>query len=634
MNVRDAKGVRSIGLKANILRKLRGYGELLSLFRRYGSSHTGMLSLFVSLAVFGTLTESVGVFLLVPLLQTMGQSNIFSNVPMLGRISALFDALPADTRLLWAGAVMLIVVLLRGALQFAQEFVGYAIPHRIDFYLRLRAYSALVNTSMQFIDTVGAGEISNVTVNHPARIGIALRFVATLISNIAVLISYILILSIVSPSLFVLASVYVIVTTLVFRALTTKLVHSVGHELSAANVQFGQIFYETLFGGKLIRLAGATRDVERDLESSLRRLERARDRTVAVENMTVPFFSTMGGTLICIIVMLVGLMKTETAAQAVGVLVIFFVLLFRILAPLSIISISRNNIIIHLDAFREFDVFLANAAKARDRDGTTRIDSFSDEIRFQEISFAYGANGPKVLDRISFVVPKGHMVAIVGHSGSGKSTLINLVTRLYRPDSGRISIDGLDLNDLVIESWWRRLGVVTQDIVVVNDSIRANLCFGLQVQPSPEQMRSAARLAAIDDWIESLPEGYDTILGDRGSRLSGGQRQRIALARAFLRDPDIIILDEATSALDTLTERTIQKQLLTLSRRKTMIVIAHRLSTVKRADTIVLIDQGRVAEMGSHNELINSRGIYWRMIESQSLDLIEDDDVVATETAN
>ena len=148
---------------------------MFSLVRRYGSSHIGMLSLFVFLAVFGTLTESFGVFLLVPLLQTMGQSNIFSNVPLLGRISAVFEVLPADTRLLWAGGLMLIIVLLRGALQFAQEFVGYAIPHRIDFYLRLRAYSAFVNTSMQFVDTIGAGEISNITVGHSARIGILNR---------------------------------------------------------------------------------------------------------------------------------------------------------------------------------------------------------------------------------------------------------------------------------------------------------------------------------------------------------------------------------------------------------------------------------------------------------------------------
>jgi ATP-binding cassette, subfamily B, bacterial MsbA len=440
------------------------------------------------------------------------------------------------------------------------------------------------------------------------------------------LISYILILSIVSPLLFVIASIYVALATLAFRALTTRLVHSVGHEVSRANLQFGQIFYETLYGGRLIRLAGASHDVQRDLKASLKRLERARDKTVAVENMTVPFFSTIGGILICVIVMLVGFLNTETAGQAVGVLVIFFILLFRILAPLSIINISRNNIIIHLDAFREFDAFLAKAEQAREPDGHLRMLAFSNEIRFEDVSFSYNSDRGIVLDRVSFAVPKGHMVAIVGPSGAGKSTIINLITRLYRPNSGRVSVDGQDLNDLEVDSWWRRLGVVTQDIIVIDDTIRANICFGLQTEVSKDQMRSAARLAAIDEWIESLPDGYDTVLGDRGARLSGGQRQRIALVRAFLRDPDIMILDEATSALDTLTEQTIQKQLLAVARRKTMIVIAHRLSTVRRADTIILIENGRVAEVGNHNELISRHGMYWRMIESQSLDLIEDNE--------
>jgi ABC-type multidrug transport system fused ATPase/permease subunit len=611
-------------LKAKILTKLRQYAEVWTLFRRYGSDHAGLLSLFVVLAVFGTLTESFGVFLLVPLLQTMGKTNIFAGVPLIGRLSSVFEALPVDQRLLWAGGLMLIVVLLRGLLQFAQDFVAFAIPHRIDFHLRFRAYAAFVGASMKFVDTVGAGEVSNITTNQPARMGIALRFFATLVANFAVLFSYILILTVVSPLLFVVACVYVAAATLIYRALTTTLVHSVGHEVSDANVRFGQILYETLYGGRLIRLAGATQDVQRDLRASLRRLERARDRTVAVENMTIPFFSTMGGILICVIVMGVGVLRTDTAAHAVGVLVIFFVLLFRILTPLSIINISRNNIIIHLDAFRQFEAFLEKAKVATEPDGTVVKEAFSKEIQLDEVSFAYNPDGPPVLDKVSFVVPKGHMVAIVGPSGAGKSTIINLMTRLYRPFSGAISIDGVNLNDMRVDSWWRRLGVVTQDIIVLDDTIRANLCFGLPHEVTVEQMRSAARVAAIDEWIESLPNGYDTALGDRGSRLSGGQRQRIALARAFLRNPDVMILDEATSALDTLTERTIQQQLAALSGQKTLIVIAHRLSTVRRADTIVVLDRGHVAEMGSHNQLVAKRGTYWQMIESQSLGLVED----------
>jgi len=167
---------------------------------------------------------------------------------------------------------------------------------------------------------------------------------------------------------------------------------------------------------------------------------------------------------------------------------------------------------------------------------------------------------------------------------------------------------------------------VTQEAILMNATIRQNICFGLPEQISDERLHSAARTAAIDEWIQELPDGYETVLGDQGSRLSGGQRQRIVLARAFLRDPEVLVLDEATSALDTLTERSIQREILRMKGERTLIVIAHRLSTVRRSDTILVMDRGRVIEQGSHNELIRKRGTYWQMIESQSLDLIEDDE--------
>lgn len=608
---------------------LMRYRKPLALMWRYGRHHKGLLGTYVALAVLGVLTESVGVFLLVPVLESMGNNNIFSTVPLLSVVSSFFDGLPDNTRLVWAGSLMLVVVLLRGAIQFGQDYIGYAIPHRIDFDLRVRAYNALVRTSMKYVDTIGAGEVANFTVANPARMGIALRFGATLVANFFVLVSYVAVLSLVAPVLCLAAAAYILLSTLLFKSLTTGLMHKVGNQLTEANRQFSQIFFETLNGAKLIRLAGATTAVQKDLLSSVDQLRRARDLTVAVENMTIPFFSVIGGTLICVLVIFVGLLPAAAAAQAVGVLVIFIILLFRILAPLSIINISRNIIIINLDAFMDYDRFFSAAEEARERDGVTHFDRFKNSIEFENVSFGYDTIQPKVIDRVSFSVKKGKMFAIVGPSGSGKSTLINLVARLYRPTSGNITIDSTPVEELLIESWWRRLGIVTQDVVLINDTIRANLCFGLSDTVSDEALSAAARLAAIDEWIESLPDGYDTVLGDRGARLSGGQRQRIALARAFLRDPDIIILDEATSALDTLTERVIQKQLLDLVGRHTLIVIAHRLSTVRRADTIIVLDQGRIVESGTHNALLAKRGTYWQMIQSQSLDMIDDDEIAS-----
>lgn len=612
-------------MRARIELLLAKYRRPAWLMWRYGASHKWLLAAFTVLSVLGVITESVGVFLLVPLLDSMGNNNIFANVALLGGVSRLFDSLPAETRLIWAGAVMLVVVLLRGIVQFAQEVIGYAIPHRVDFALRMRAFEALVNTSMQYVDTIGAGEVSNFAVAHPARIGIALRFAAMLISNILVIASYVLVLSVVAPFLCLAAGIYVLLSTLLFRRVTSSWMHRVGRDLTETSQRFGQIFYELLNGAKLIRLAGATRDVELELGRVVGALQQARDRTVAVENLTVPFFSVVGGTLICALVIMVGLMDSRSAAQAVGVLVLFVVLLFRILGPLSIINISRSNIVIHLDAFEEMERFFAAAAEAREQDGATHFTGLSEGARFENVGFAYLPGQPAVVEGIDIEFRRGEMTAIVGSSGSGKSTLINLLTRLYRPATGRILIDGRPLNDLEIESWWRRIAVVTQDVILTNDTIRANLCFGLPQHPPDAKLRVAARMAAIDEWIDSLPQKFDTPLGDRGARLSGGQRQRIALARAFLREPEVIILDEATSALDTLTEQTIQQQISALSGEKTIIVIAHRLSTVRRADQIVVLEQGRITEKGRHNELLAQRGIYWRMIQSQSLGLVEDE---------
>ncbi len=601
------------------------YRAPFALIWRYGRERKKLLGGFIVLAVFGALTESFGVFLLVPLLETMGKNNIFANTPLLGGISQFFDGLPSETRLAWAGGLMLVVVLVRGVLQFVQEYIGYAIPHRIDFNLRLKAYAQMLKANIRFADALGAGELSNFTVGHPARIGIALRFVATLIASIFVLLSYILVLFIIAPMMCLAAIVYVIVATLIYRKLTTNIVHKVGRDTTTASEAFAQLFYETLNGAKLIRLAGATSMIKGRVADTVGQLERTKDRTVAVENMTVPIFSVMGGMLICAMVISVGFLDPATAARTVGVLVIFIVLLFRILAPLSIINISRNNIIIHLDALSEYDRLFRLSQKAEDKNGDLAINRFENNIRLENVSFAYDEAGPDALHSFDLDIPKGQMVAIVGSSGSGKSTLINLLARLYRPDKGRILIDGIDLNDLEIESWWRRLSVVTQETMLINDTIQANISFGMQDMVTKDQIISAAQKASLHDWIDTLPEGYDTVLADRGNNLSGGQRQRLILARAFVRDPDILILDEATSALDSLTGKAIQQQILAMKGKKTLIVIAHQLSTVLRADTILVLDQGQIVEHGTHQELLDQHGIYWQMIEQQSLAIADDE---------
>jgi ABC-type multidrug transport system fused ATPase/permease subunit len=210
----------------------------------------------------------------------------------------------------------------------------------------------------------------------------------------------------------------------------------------------------------------------------------------------------------------------------------------------------------------------------------------------------------------------------VGPSGAGKTTIVGLIARLFDPTGGRILVDGNDLRTLDVKDWRGRIGIVSQDIFIFNDTVTSNICFPRASAPK-DRLREAVALASADSFVEELPEGFGTRLGDRGTRLSGGQQQRIAIARAVVAEPDILILDEATSHLDSLTETAIQRAIDTLSHQVTLIVVAHRLSTVRKADRIIVLQQGRIIEQGTHAELSKAQGQYWHLLSHQLLGLVE-----------
>ena len=243
------------------------------------------------------------------------------------------------------------------------------------------------------------------------------------------------------------------------------------------------------------------------------------------------------------------------------------------------------------------------------------------EIRLDNVSFSYSTRSD-VLKNINIIIPKNQTVAIVGESGSGKSTLADILLRFYDTIAGKIFIDGVDYHDYSRSSWLKHLSMVSQDTFIFHASIEDNIRIG-KPDATPEEVREAARIANADQFIEELPEKYDTIVGDRGVKLSGGQRQRIAIARAMIRKPEILVLDEATSSLDNISEKIVQKSLKKASKHQTTIVIAHRLSTIEDADKIVVLDNGRVVEEGKHNELFKKGGFYFDLYQQQTEKEIE-----------
>jgi subfamily B ATP-binding cassette protein MsbA len=241
------------------------------------------------------------------------------------------------------------------------------------------------------------------------------------------------------------------------------------------------------------------------------------------------------------------------------------------------------------------------------------VEDFRDSLVFEDVSFAYDAEGGTVLSDINLNARKGDVIALVGASGAGKTTLVDLIPRFYQPTAGRICLDGVDTRDITLPSLRSLMGIVSQETVLFNDTVRNNIAYGRGARYTDAQVEAAARAANAHDFITALPQGYDTPLGERGTRLSGGQRQRIAIARALLLDPPILILDEATSALDTESERLVQEAIDRLLEGRTVFVIAHRLSTIQHATEILVLDQGRVVERGTHLELLERRGPYHRL---------------------
>jgi subfamily B ATP-binding cassette protein MsbA len=306
-----------------------------------------------------------------------------------------------------------------------------------------------------------------------------------------------------------------------------------------------------------------------------------------------------------------------------GTFLAFIVAVFKLYDPVRKFALFYNNFQQARGASAEIFKFMDTVDDVREKPAAKPLPAFSRSIRFENVSFSYERNGEEareILRDINLEVKAGEVLAVVGSSGAGKSTLVHLIPRFFDVDAGRLLIDENDIRDVTLASLRAQIGVVTQETVLFNDTLRNNIAYG---QPSVSQslVEGAASAALAHDFIVELPNGYDTIIGERGVRLSGGERQRIAIARALLKNAPILILDEATSALDSESEALVQSALQNLMAGRTVVVIAHRLSTVRRADRIVVLENGTVADMGAHEDLMKKLGTYRRLYDLQFVDL-------------
>ncbi|RZM76698.1 ABC transporter ATP-binding protein [Leptolyngbya iicbica LK] len=568
----------------------------------------------------GALFNGIGTALVVPImLSLLGQDAILKDgPPIFQMLLAPFQGLPETYRYAAMALAALLLIVLKNASNYLSALASGMLSRAMTSDLQRQGLDMILSVDLEYFGKAQVGELVNRLGGEMNRAATAITATIRLFVTVATVLVFLGILLSISWQLTIVATLLLPISSLVVQILVKRTKHY-SRAFTRLNSLYSGGLVELISGIRLVKSVVAE---DREYERFAGYINEREDLNLKIQmnsGIVNPLGEVLNISVLFILILLARWLFQDQLASLAAVMVTYLVLLNRLLPYISQVNSGRNQLAQVSASVDIVHNLLRTDNKSFMQNGAISYSGLNEGIEFRNVCFHYPDVQNPVLQNINLKLPKGTTLALVGSSGAGKSTLADLVPRFFDPTAGQILVDGQDLKSFNIAQIRKAMGIVGQETFLFNNTVRYNLAYG-NFEATDAEILDAAKRANAYDFIMNLPEGLDTMIGDRGVMLSGGQRQRLAIARALVQNPEILILDEATSALDTVSERLVQEAIDELSRDRTTLVIAHRLSTVRKADQIAVMASGQVVELGTHESLIKQNGTYSKLCQLQFQD--------------
>jgi subfamily B ATP-binding cassette protein MsbA len=571
----------------------------------------------IALGLLASLFEGIGIGLFIPFLERLEASqavtahdNVTHQTWLGSNLARLFEGVAPENQLPAIGAAIFGAVLLKGALSYATALLSSSLSARTGHELRTRVYEEVLTVDFHVIHKLGTGRLLNVLSNESWRTADAVINLLHAVISLGTFFVYMALLLTISWKLTLIVTAILLLMSVIVRSLTRK-VGFLGAKMTRANADVASRMVDGVDGIEVIRGYGQESHARRSFESVSERLSKLTMRTGILSGAVHPVYEILAAAVLVTV-----LLMSVQAGASLAPLLVFIFLLYRLAPLVRHLEAERVDLISSQAAVKETLAIIQSQEKQYIQSGDEEFDGLEEEIVLDKVSYRYEPDADLALEGIEATLPAKGLTAIVGRSGSGKSTLVKLLLRFFDPTEGRILVEGRPLPALKLNAWRSRIAVVPQRAYLFNATVRDNIAFG-ELQADDEEVEAAAKAAGADTFIPGLPNSYNTRLGEDGIELSGGEAQRICLARALIREPDLLLLDEATNALDSISEDLIHVAVDRIRLKCAVVVVAHRLATIESADQILVLDNGRLVEQGGLQELIAKGGLFADLYQRQ-----------------